>query len=89
MEEILQTEELSLQYGGVAPVHRSVLTGLGDVTARELKKKTSLNKQRRIFVDRIRFLGFFPRPNNGFLEYIAMQRVRQYHLMLFMLRGQY
>lgn len=38
VEEILQTEELSLQYGGVAPVDFSVLAGLGDVAAWELNK---------------------------------------------------
>ena len=38
MEKILETEEFSLQYGGVAPVHLSVITGLGDVAARELNK---------------------------------------------------
>ena len=38
MEEILQAEELRLQYGEVAPVDLSVLTGLGDVTPRELNK---------------------------------------------------
>ena len=38
MEEILETEELGLQYGGVAPVDLGVITGLGDVAARELNK---------------------------------------------------
>ena len=38
VEEILETEELSLQYGGVAPVDLSVLTGLRYVTPRELEK---------------------------------------------------
>ena len=39
MQEILETEELSLQYGGVAPVHLSVLPRLGDVAGRELRTK--------------------------------------------------
>ena len=38
MEEILQAEELRLNYREVAPVDLSVLTGLGDVTPRELNK---------------------------------------------------
>ena len=38
LEKILQTEELSLQYGGVGPVYLSVIAGVGDVAIWELNK---------------------------------------------------
>ena len=67
VEEILQAEELSLQYGEVAPVDLSVLTGLGDVTPRELNKHL-FSEPRKSLIDRKRQL---PSPTS-YLEKVYM-----------------
>ena len=38
MKKVLETEELSLQYGGVSPIDLNIVCWLGDVAGRELNK---------------------------------------------------